>query len=322
MINGHIPMLYTIMKNLTILICILLIFGLFTNCEREKQEFQPTNHLQKFSQVESQIFELDNTSWQLVRGKLGTEIYFVRDNFEIEENHKITLELKEFYDSEELLYNNINTITNKNELLESNGVIFIDFKTNGGKVSLKGKERLQIKFPDNRLNGNDIFYAKLDSLNQFKWTIEEYLYVGILKFSQEYAIDILKLVRIDSLDFYRKEGNEIKHESASDSLIIPPILIDKFGWINMGRIIEPDGIVDFELILENDNIHNFSTHLVYKNLNSFISEYRTIDSLKFKNIPVKNQTQLIIVGTQNEKIFADKIEIKNIPNQSIKIKRN
>lgn len=133
MINGHIPMLYTIMKNLTILICILLIFGLFTNCEREKQEFQPTNHLQKFSQVESQIFELDNTSWQLVRGKLGTEIYFVRDNFEIEENHKITLELKEFYDSEELLYNNINTITNKNELLESNGVIFIDFKTNGGK---------------------------------------------------------------------------------------------------------------------------------------------------------------------------------------------
>lgn len=179
---------------------------------------------------------------------------------------------------------------------------------------------MQIKFPDNRLNGNDIFYAKLDSLNQFKWTIEEYLYVGILKFSQEYAIDILKLVRIDSLDFYRKEGNEIKHESASDSLIIPPILIDKFGWINMGRIIEPDGIVDFELILENDNIHNFSTHLVYKNLNSFISEYRTIDSLKFKNIPVKNQTQLIIVGTQNEKIFADKIEIKNIPNQSIKIK--
>lgn len=308
------------MKNFKILFFTLLLICLLTNCVREKQEFQPVNNLQKFSQVESQVFELDTVSWQLVKGRLGTEIYFVRDIFKVDENQKITLELKEFYEGKELLYNNISTITNKNELLESSGVIFLDIKTDGEKVSLKENERLQIKFPDNRLSGNDIFYANPDSLNQFKWIKEEDLYVGVMNYDQLYKIDMLKPVRMDSLDFYRKEPDDTIQENTSGPLIIPPILIDKFGWINIDKIIDPDGIVNFELIVKNDNIYNFSTHIIYKELNSFISEYRTIDSLKFKNIPIKNQTQLIIVGKQGEQMFAEKIEIKNIPEQKINVR--
>lgn len=308
------------MKNFRMLFFALLIICLLTNCTREKQEFQPVNDLQKFSQVESQIFELDTVSWQLVKGKLGTEIYFVRDIFNIAENQKITLELKEFYDGKELLYNNISTITNKYELLESSGVIFLDIKADGESVSLKENQRLQIKFPDNRLSGNDIFYANPDSLNQFKWIKEEDLYVGIMNYDQLSQIDMLKPVRMDSLDFYRKAENDSLQENTSDPLIIPPILIDKFGWINIDKLIDPDGIVNFELIVKNDNIYNLSTHIIYKELNSFISEYRTIDSLKFKNIPIKNQTQLIIVGKQGEQMFAEKIEIKNTPEQKINVR--
>jgi hypothetical protein len=168
------------MKKLLAISIISLILAFTVSCKKDKKvELKPENYLQELNEVELQIFELDTISFSKIEGKNGTEIWFRREAFEVNENQKITIELREFYDFKELIFNNINTITNKGELLESSGVIYLDFLADGKSLKLKGDNRIGVKFPENRLQNNNIYSGTKDSLNRFAW-IEEEIFVGIL----------------------------------------------------------------------------------------------------------------------------------------------
>ncbi len=140
------------MKNLLTISIISLILAFSISCKDDKKvELKPENYLQELNEVELQIFELDTISFSKIEGKNGTEIWFKREAFEVNDNQKITVQLKEFYDFKELIFNNINTITNKGELLESSGVIYLDFLADGKSLKLKENNRIGVKFPENRL---------------------------------------------------------------------------------------------------------------------------------------------------------------------------
>lgn len=298
------------MKNLLALTTIFSILFFSIGCEEEKIiEFIPENYLQEFSNVklQSQTFELDSI-YMIVQGKLGTRVWFIRDQFEIEEKQKITVELKEFYDFNELLFNNINTITDKGELLESSGVIYLDFLANGKSLKLKKDERIDVRFPENRMKNNGIYYAKTDSLNQFKWTKEDTLYTSILKYNQAFAIDMLKTIRLDSLPYYQRIDS-LESELQKNSKVSDRMLLNKFKWINIDKVISPDYLMSFDLEIENSEIGTFSCYFLYDNQDSFISEYRTENDMSFKNIPIKNKTRLLVVAKKENDFYARKIEL-------------
>jgi hypothetical protein len=110
------------------------------SCKKDIAKFEPTNPFEKVVLVESQVFDLDTIGVKEIIGEKGTKIYFNREDFEIGKNDKVSVELKEYYNRLELISDNLNTITDKNELLESNGVIFLKFKSGDKELKLKDKK--------------------------------------------------------------------------------------------------------------------------------------------------------------------------------------
>jgi len=310
-----------------ILIYFLVSISVFS-CKKDIAEFEPTNPFQNIVLVENQVFDLDTISVKEIIGEKGTKIYFNREDFDIGENDKISLELKEYYNRLELISDNLNTITDKNELLESNGVIFLKFKSGDKELKLKDQKKLKINFKKEFRKGDRIFNGVLDSINQIEWiedkdtyitfpvidTILSRRYGGVLTYRD-------KIIPVDSLDYYSttNENLELQIENdiseINDELAVdnwwkyPDVLIDEFGWINVDKILMPDGNVSYELVLNKDNLEFVSTFLIYKDLNSFISDYRKPNDLIFANIPIKNQTSLIVLGKAKKEFYVKRVLI-------------
>lgn len=310
------------MKNFLIVELILFFLLFSISCREEKNvELKPENYLQNFSKVKLQTFDLDTTSLSEIEGENGTKIWFRREAFKVRENQKIMMELKEFYHFEELVLNNINTITSQGELLESSGVIYLDFLADGKSLNLKKDERIGILFPENRLDGNNIYNGAIDTLNRFAWSEEE-TYVGVMEYDRFYGIDLLKIIPRDSLEFYYQDiiPETVPGQVESDFFnITGSIFLNRFKWINIDVLTSPDRLIDFELLPTDNNLENLSVYFHYSNLNSFVSDYRTIDNLKFKDIPIKNQTSLMVIGKANEKIYAATVNLTDVSASEIEI---
>jgi len=314
------------MKN-QILLSILVSISLFS-CKKDIAEFEPSNPFENILIVKKQVIDLDTINTKEIIGEKGTKVYFNRGDFDVAKNDKVTLELKEYYNRLELISDNLNTITDKNELLESNGVIFINFKSGDRELKLKDGKKLKIKFKKEFRKEDRIYKGVFDSINQIKWTEDKQThitfpvidtvlsrrYLGVLTYKD-------KIISIDSLDYYssRNENLETRIETEisefNDELAIdnwwtyPEVLINELGWINVDKVLIPDSIISYKLILNKNDIKFVSTFIIYKDLNSFISDYRKPNNLTFSNIPIKNRTSLIVLGKENNKFYAQKVII-------------
>ncbi|CAM1363554.1 conserved protein of unknown function [Tenacibaculum soleae] len=306
--------------------CLLFILK---SCKRDKIELNPKNHLSEFIKTKVQKFDLDTLEFFEIKGENGTKIKFERRDFELSKNEKVTAKLIEIYDFNEILYNNINTITENGELLESSGVINIEFETKGKKLSLKDNSTLVIEFPKDILNKNKLFTAKLDNHNQFEW-IEEKQKDTLFSITIGGGLWHTKTISKDSISHYKEinlkaTGFETIQEAWPTYNAIDKLnsigIFKNLGWINVDRIIEPDSYKTFELISNNQKVKNLSIYFVYENLNSFICDYRTIDSLKFNNLPIKNITTLSVIGEYENDLFVDNIILNEIKNKT-KVKLN
>lgn len=148
-----------------------ILFGLFfISCEKEK-----TSDLAK---IESQLktdnlytseFILKNDT--VLKGKLGTEIVIPFDLFDNYTKGQIKLELKEYFSKEDMILNGLSTITDKDELLESSGMIYINFTEEGKQLKIKKGKKFKAKFPNTILEKSNIYTNNNDSI--FKWKLED-----------------------------------------------------------------------------------------------------------------------------------------------------
>lgn len=301
-----------------------LILVLIFSCKNDNSKIKTGNPFKHIEKVEKQVINLDTLTKKEIIGKKGTKIYFNRDDFEIGENDSITLELKEYYSLEALISDNIQTITTSKQLLESNGVVYLDFTVNGEKIKLKEDKKLRMQFPTN-LNENDrVYMGEIDFNNQMYWTIDNSALTNFLIYDstyvEKYGVDRLYeiLIPFDSIEFYRNENRRIQEQiNIKNRRSYVAFFIDDFGWINIDKIINPDTEIDFELISNNKEIKFVNNFILYKGLNSFISYQRKINELSFKKIPVKNETTLVIIGKKDKVYYADKIKLSSKTNGKI-----
>jgi len=270
------------------------------SCKKDIAEFEPTNPFENVVLIEKQVFYLDTISIKEIIGKKGTKIYFNRQDIDITRNDKVTLELKEYYNRLELISDNLNTVTDKNELLESNGVVFINFKSGDRELKLKDGKNIKIKFKKKFRKEDRIYKGVLDSINQIKWvenkqthttfpvidTVLTRRYGGVLTYKE-------KIISIDSLEYYSSTNENLERRieteisEINDELAVnnwwtyPDVLINELGWINVDMIIVPDSIVSYELVLNKKGLDFISTFIIYKDLNSFVSDYRKPNDLIF-----------------------------------------
>ena len=221
------------MKVFYILILSITIFS----CQKEKTSLPiEENSIAISSQLKTdklQTFEFVLKNDTLISGKEGTKIWITKDLFENYTNGKITFELKEFYSKEDMILNGLSTVTNKDELLESSGMFYINFKEGNKQLKIKNGKSYKVEIPNKPLADSNIYYNDNDSI--FRWELSEnkihteisdivrnleyfksgkWKYENIPdKFKKRVAIDSLEIVKKrDSLK-YLKIINEDKKKS-------------------------------------------------------------------------------------------------------------
>jgi len=155
------------MKNYIILLLTIL---LFTSCQEDI-----TSNLK---QIEANL-KTDNSSVSefilkndtIIKGKLGTQIFIPKDLFANYTNRKITFELKEYFSKEDIILNGLSTITDKDELLESSGMIYINFTEEGKQLTIKEGKRYKAQLPHKILANSNLYSNANDSI--FKWKFME-----------------------------------------------------------------------------------------------------------------------------------------------------
>ncbi len=188
--------LYIIMKNLLLTFIILVQF-----------QFYGQDTI-KIEGLESQIFNLDTISWKVIKGKNETEIGFSREDFEVNENQKLNLELKEY--------------------VNSSYIIFVNITSNGQSINLRKNRRIPIKVPEQSLKRKEIYHSEIIVDEKSNWT-KLPLFSGIIHFDAKLQMDVIKAVRSDSLNYYRKKY----HKYTKYNPVLYPIMIDRFGWFKV-----------------------------------------------------------------------------------------
>lgn len=307
------------------LLIILTVF-LIVSCIKETPSLKPALRLKEFSKVETQTFDLDTISALTIKGEKGSKIYYKRKDFDVLENEKVILTLKEFYDFEDLFFNNINTITDKNELLVSSGVLYIEFKSRERKIGLKKGSYLKIEIPNDRLKDNEIFSGKIDSLNNIKWDELESskIITQVIRVVEQRGRITVEVERTDTTgykigDYFKVDTLDIPIYDNKDA-VSNAFFINDLEWVNLDKYVNNIVYTSFELETNRNDIdlYNYGVYVVYDNLNAFTSLYFD-KSLKFNDISyLKDKTSIIVFGFAKNKIYADKVEL--IENEKIKIK--
>ena len=306
------------MKTIYILIFSIVILS----CQKEKTSLPiEENSIAISSQLKTdklQTFEFILKNDTLISGKEGTKIWIPRDLFENYSNGKITFELKEFYSKEDMILNGLSTVTDKDELLESSGMFYINFKEDDKQLKIKNGKSYKVETPNKPLAESNIYYNDNDSI--FRWELGKsklkVLFPDILRnrafrisvgkdgvggFFKETTLDSLRNVqKIDSLKLMKileEEENELKENIRNNEIEIVEELNhdskqDKYRDINNNERFTKEEKQKrrknrdafFNSLAE---ISNFSSDKL-----GWINIDRILDYEKLKKITIKNNDKL------------------------------
>ncbi len=305
---------------LTILFILSLILH---SCEKKESIYSPKNHLKGLSKIENQTFDLDTIHTKTITGKYGTKIHFRRELFAVAKNEIITLTLKEFYSFDQLLLNSISTITSDNKLLESSGVIKINFYAGGKEINLKSQNYLQVEFPDERMKNNNIYIGEIDSLTGFAWSLQQLKDTLIIvnKGTTRERIILEQWIDKDSVKIYLDNLSELEKQRRKNwekkSSFENSVYLTQLNWINIDRLVNEEYSLSFNLKNKKVEIEDYTYYILYENLNSILTIYKKpSEILNFEEIKIKGNTSLFILGHIDGNFFSQKILLNELKNNS------
>ena len=241
------------MKTFYILLCSVVIFS----CQKEKttQELDK-NSISISSQLKTdklQTFEFVLKKDTLISGKEGTMVWITKDLFENYTNGKITFELKEFYSKEDMILNGLSTVTDKDELLESSGMFYINFKEEGKQLKIKKGKSYDVTIPNKPLAESNIYYNDNDSI--FRWELSKnQIYTEIS--------DIVKNLKYSLSGKWKYDNipDKFKKRVILDSLYI----VKRRDSLQYLKILNEDNIKKVEALIEENS--DWDTALEERNL--------------------------------------------------------
>lgn len=230
------------MKSFYILLCSVVILS----CQKEKttQKLEK-NSISISSQLKTdklQTFEFVLKNDTLISGKEGTKVWITKDLFENYTNGKITFELKEFYSKEDMILNGLSTVTNKDELLESSGMFYINFKEGDKQLKIRKGKSYDVTIPNKPLADSNIYYNDNDSI--FSWELSEN------KIHTEISDIVRNLEYFKSGKWkYENIPDKFKKRVAIDSLEI----VKKRDSLKYLKIINEDNKKSIEALIESNS---------------------------------------------------------------------
>ena len=284
----------------------ILIFSIvMLSCQKEKTSLPiEENSIAISSQLKTdklQTFEFILKNDTIISGKEGTKVWITKDLFENYSNGKITFELKEFYSKEDMILNGLSTVTDKDELLESSGMFYINFKEGDKQLKIKNGKSYKVETPNKPLADSNIYYNDNDSI--FRWELSnnkiyteisdiirnlEYFKSGKWKY-ENIPDKFKKRVAIDSLEIIKKRDSlkYLKIINEDNKKSIEALIESNSEW---AIVLEDQNLTKEEKIVrhnfyENQNqIYSFtSDKLGWINIDKILA-YEVEKEIMFKNV--------------------------------------
>lgn len=275
-------------------ILIILAFGLFVSCNQsETKDTEPlTEEVANTAEIDyygafesnSQFFNVRTDKKTEVKGEQGTRIVFPKGCFNTNEK-EIKIELKECYSIPDMIKNNLSTITTKGEILESDGMIYINATTsNGDTLDLVKPIRVETvtRKKDSEMQ---IFNGKKDK--SIVWELSK------SKIEEEKPIktDIAKIeIAGDSII----KGQPIMGKSEHYYDYVYSFISDRLGWINVDKYNKTKR-TEIEITLADKN-EPALYYLVFDNFSILLSGLEKDGKIEFiggNQLP-KNETGVLI----------------------------
>lgn len=200
-------------RNIKLILGILITSMLFINCSSDKKKNRniPVDSISEIKSVLSpttENFEIQINKETILKGKKGTSVYIPANAFQFEDGTEpketIIIDIKECYSLTDMIFENLHTISGQ-QILETNGMIYLNAEADGKKLSLKKGKALVIGFPKNGLDKEmDLFY-------EFKLNDSAKTWVPDYKFFETESTQE-PLPEIESLDVIGEDiGYEIEY---------------------------------------------------------------------------------------------------------------
>jgi hypothetical protein len=298
---------------------------IFISCQEEKKVETDNTPISKvkdlansFKTDKLQTFEFILKEDTLFTGKEGTKIFIPKDLFENYTNGKITFELKEFYTKEDIILNGLSTITDKDELLESSGMFYINFKEEGKQLNIKKGKNYNVEVANKPLSNSNIYYNDNDSI--FRWKLSD----------EKMYVDIPDIVRNYKFGLMNGEGGYYK-EVPIENLT----KVKRQDSIELSRLMQEVNSVEIPIIIpENDEIEIFDENSKSKKVDKYedIKNDKTLSNSqkkkKIKNREVFFKNSSFLYNFSSTKLGwinidrLSKFESKKISISSAKFKEN
>ena len=221
----------------------LLIAVFFISCQEDKKVETEISSISKMQNITNllkidklQTFEFILKEDTLFVGKEGTKIFIPKDLFKNYTNGKITFELKEFYTKEDMILNGLSTITDQDELLESSGMFYINFKEEGKQLNIKDGKNYTVEIANKPLSNSNIYYNDNDSI--FKWKLSnEKMFTEIPDIIRNYKFriengrggyykevsieNLAKVKKQDSIELFRLMQENLRSTNSEIDFLAP-----------------------------------------------------------------------------------------------------
>jgi len=199
---------------------------------------------------ESQKFQIDADSDNIITGKNGTQIFVPKNSFINADGElvtgKVDIEVIEVLSVTDFIKTNLQTVSN-GQPLQSEGMLYIDAKSSGQQITLATDKKLQIELPNMNKMGTasdiKIFSGSYDSLGNMNWTesgkLDNRLIPLPLEFFDYKTWTSYGFIRVPKNEGYQAPGNDeivdsitFKNPSLHNTFISTREFEERFAHIN------------------------------------------------------------------------------------------
>lgn len=163
------------MKNLLcVLFLVLTLFSCTTNPSQKLQDKSHANDPFKSTMVSSQYFDVDAKTGGTLASKSGIVMAIPEEAF-VDEDGKVVsgmvkVELAEALELQDMLLSGLETLTDKNEILQSGGMFYFNATANGKQVFINPDKPIYMEIPaSGPTDGFMLYTGQRDEEGKIKW---------------------------------------------------------------------------------------------------------------------------------------------------------
>lgn len=261
------------------------------------------------------IFDAEDTI--MIEGNQGTLLeigqgVLVHQNGE-KVNEKIEIKLTEYYTYSDFYSANLATLSN-NELIESNGMVYIQAFSDGKELVVKEGMSYTIHFPKQSSHFFEAFYGNRDKEGVMQWEADTNMFEYFVKYGEDksfsskrnHVSDELEIKRVDTLDYFdpdymAKMVGFAKHEEQqkvvqnSLDLYYQTVVVNKLKNINCDRFLNTEK-VKIKIEVTNQDLMAVTYTLFFKNIKSLLTLDLKSDKKDKLRLPIDEEVTLRITG--------------------------